>query len=502
MNLSKLLEGITVSKMFRSLYGQMAVTQEMQIGKIRYDSRKVQQGDLFIAIRGVESDGHKFISSAISNGACAVVVEDDAVAPDPYFLHNGVMKIVVPNSRIALGRLAINFFDNPSTKMAVIGVTGTNGKTTTTHIIKSILEQNNKKTGLIGTIEYKIGDKTIPATHTTPESLEVNELLSQMISAGCSSVVMEVSSHALHQHRIDGVVYAAAVFTNLTQDHLDYHGSMEEYFKSKKILFDQLSPDSWAIINVDDQWGKKLAAVTKSKILTYGTTPPADICAENISLSMNGTAFTISYKGEKTRIESRLIGRFNVSNILAAFAAGITQGIQTENIVDAIRKTEIIRGRFEQIVLPDGRVAIIDYAHTHDALEKTLKAIHEVFDSNRRGRVITVFGCGGNRDRGKRSKMANIATSLSDMTIITSDNPRHEDPDAIIDEVMKGAIDNKDVHRRADRKDAILMALDAAKTGDVILIAGKGHEDYQVVGDSKIHFSDREIVEEYMRSCR
>ncbi len=499
MTLSKLLNGITVSKMFRALYGQKLPTQDVEIGHLQYDSRKIKIGDLFIAIRGIESDGHMFIEQAINQGAKVVVVEDDTTLPDSFFLHSGVVKIVVPNCRIALSQLSSNYFNHPAAKLKMIGVTGTNGKTTTTHLIKSMLEMNGEKTGLIGTIQYSIDDQILPATHTTPESLELNELLDRMARAECSSVVMEVSSHALHQHRVNNIRFKAGVFTNLTQDHLDYHGTMNEYFQAKMILFENLSSDSWAIVNVDDEWGVKLTKLTNAKIITYGTNTSAIVEGRNISSSITGLKFTIIYEGKETLIESELIGNFNVSNILAAYSVGIALGIPQKTIRTALCSIKSVPGRFERIVSRKGCTAVIDYAHTPDALEKALHAISNVFDKNNEGKIITVFGCGGNRDRGKRPKMGYIASSLSDITIITSDNPRNENPDLIVNEIYEGIKSGSKVYIELDRRKAIIMAIGMAQSGDVVLIAGKGHEDYQVIRGEKIFFNDRQIVEEYIR---
>ena len=500
MNLSKLLGGVTVSKIFQTLYGRMVVTHEVEVKNVQYDSRKVGRNDMFVAIRGTASDGHKFVDAAVHNGAKVVVMEDDSVLPDSYFMHAGVVKIIVPNTRIALSLIAANYFGHPAGQLLMVGVTGTNGKTTTTHVIQSILQEYGKQTGLIGTISYSIGSEEIPATHTTPESLELHELFNKFVQRGCSSAVMEVSSHALHQYRVHGVNFNAAVFTNLTQDHLDYHGTMEEYFSAKKILFDTLSDSSWAVINADDPWGKKLYASLRSNKLSYGFSSSSDVYAADIRLSMKESAFEIVHEGEKTTIVSPLIGRFNVSNLLAAFAAGVALNIPKETIIKGIKNITSVRGRFEQILSPKGWCAVVDYAHTPDALEKTLRTIHDVFESKKRGRIITVFGCGGNRDRTKRPKMAKIATELSDVTFVTSDNPRLENADAIIEEVMTGVAANAVVHKEPDRKQAIISALKLAQSGDVVLIAGKGHEDYQIIGDKKIHFSDREVVEEYIRA--
>ncbi|MBI1803267.1 MAG: UDP-N-acetylmuramoyl-L-alanyl-D-glutamate--2,6-diaminopimelate ligase [Ignavibacteria bacterium] len=487
--------------MFQTLYGQMVVTHDVEVHGIQYDSRKITHGDVFVAMKGTGQDGHAYITDAISKGAKVVVLQDDAALSDSYFMHTGVAKVVVPNTRIALAQIAKNFYGKPASRLTMIGVTGTNGKTTTTHLITSVVESGGMKTGLIGTIEYVIGGESFPATHTTPESLELNELLAQMVERDCTAAVMEVSSHALHQHRVEGVPFRIAVFTNLTQDHMDYHGSMEAYFNAKKILFEQLSPESWAIVNLDDPYGRRFLESTRSRTISYGIqVAAADVKATQVSLSMQGTGMTIVHGREETPITSPLIGGFNVSNILAAFSAGIALGIPKSTIRNAIHSMKSVRGRFEPVVSPNGWTAVIDYAHTPDALEKTLGAIKDMRSSaTNRGRTITVFGCGGDRDRTKRPKMAHIATTLSDITFITSDNPRHEDPDVIIEETKFGVVPGKEVYTETDRRKAIAKALARAVPGDVVLIAGKGHEDYQIFGDEKIHFSDREVVEEFIR---
>jgi UDP-N-acetylmuramoyl-L-alanyl-D-glutamate--2,6-diaminopimelate ligase len=499
MMLSKLLEGVTVAKMFQTVYGQMVVTHDVEVHGVQYDSRKIERGDLFVALRGTEQDGHRFIADAVEKGAKVAVLEDDQAMPDSYFMHAGVVKIVVPDSRIALAQLSAAQYGNPSLGLQLVGVTGTNGKTTTAYLLKSILESSGSRSGLIGTIEYAVGDRVIPATHTTPESLELNGLLAAMVAVGCTSAVMEVSSHALLQHRVHGLRYRAAVFTNLTQDHLDYHGTMEKYFEAKKILFENLEADSWAIVNIDDEWGGKMLEAARGKTLTYGIQRPADLRATKISLSMNGTNFTIVHSGEETAIETPLVGRFNVSNILAAFGTGLALGVPKAAMQQAVRTMKAVRGRFEAVASPRGWTAVVDYAHTPDALEKTLIAVRDVIGSGG-GRIVTVFGCGGNRDRTKRPKMARVATRLSDITVVTSDNPRHEDPGTIIDEIMAGVQPGSKVYRETDRSKAIGMALGLAGKGDVVLIAGKGHETYQVIGDRKFHFNDAEVVDAFVRS--
>lgn len=495
MTLSKLLVGVPVTKIIRTVLGQMVVTQEVEVHRIQYDSRRVERSDMFVAIHGTGVDGHTFIDEAVRCGAKVVVLEDDEIRPDSFFMHAEVSKVVVPNTRRALAAMSANYFGHPSRKLQLVSVTGTNGKTTTTHLISSILE----RTGLIGTIEYKVGDEVIPATHTTPESLELNELLARMVEKGNTGAVMEVSSHALHQHRVDGLEFDAAVFTNLTQDHLDYHGTMEEYFKAKKVLFDGLGENALAVSNFDDPYGLKILESCRARIISYGLNAGADVRAENIDLRTQSTRFTIIHQGEKTDIESALIGRFNIYNILATFSAGIGLGIAKQKLQSTIATFPSVRGRFERIASPQGWTAIIDYAHTPDALKNCLKAIRDIFKSHQtaqRGRIITVFGCGGNRDRGKRPLMARIATEFSDITIVTSDNPRFEDPEVIIDEVMSGVVPGSVVYRQVDRRKAIEQASQFAQSEDIVLIAGKGHETYQVVGEEKIPFNDREVVEE------
>ncbi len=506
MMLSALLEGITVTKMFQTMFGRMVVTHDVKVNTIQYDSKKVKKDDLFVAIRGVSADGHRFIDSAVVNGAAAVVMEDDSAMPDSYFMHAGVVKIVVPSSRRALAQLAANFYEHPAKKLTCIGVTGTNGKTTTTHLIQQILEHSGAslrgKVGLIGTIDYTFGKERFPATHTTPESLDLQKYFSMMAANKCTHVVMEVSSHALQQERVYGIDFSAAVFTNLTQDHLDYHGTMENYFHAKKILFDGLTSSSWAIVNADDGWSEKIIAGTSAKIIRYGTTNSAEVYAKNITLAMQGTRFTIEYDGEEVEIISPLVGRFNVSNILAAFSVGIAMGIPKAGIGKGIAAVSHVPGRFERVSSTAGWTAIIDYAHTPDALEKCLNTIHDILPQRRSNKIITVFGAGGDRDKTKRPKMGKIVESLSDVIVLTSDNPRTENPQRIIDDIHAGISRRENVYEEVDRRSAVVKALAMAKPDDIVLIAGKGHEDYQVIGKEKTHFSDKEIVQEFIHNHR
>lgn len=494
MKLAQLLQGVRVTKLFQTMFGRMVVTHDVEVRNIQYDSRNVVQGDCFVAIRGTGVDGHRFISTAIANGAKVVVLEDDGILPDSFFMHAGVVKVVVADSRIALAQLAANYHDHPSNKLTMIGVTGTNGKTTTTHIIKSILEASGETVGLIGTIEYAIGNRTFPATHTTPESLELNALLAQMVEAGCTSVSMEVSSHALHQSRVFGLAYRAAVFTNLTQDHLDYHGSMEEYCRAKKTLFNGLTDEASAVVNQDDPWGAKIVEGSRARKLMYSANGEATVSARDISLSIEGTSMAVVHNGRTTPVTSPLVGRFNVYNILAAFSTGVCLGISPEVIGQGIRSLKAVRGRFERIASPKGWTAIVDYAHTPDALEKCLHAIRDVLQMTPGGKIITVFGAGGDRDKTKRPLMGAVAGNLSDAVIVTSDNPRTEDPGGIINDIVGGIPKETTALREPDRRKAIAQAVSMARSGDVILIAGKGHEDYQVIGKDKIPFSDQEVV--------
>jgi UDP-N-acetylmuramoyl-L-alanyl-D-glutamate--2,6-diaminopimelate ligase len=501
MLLSELLKNVVVSKLFQTLYGKMVLTHEVVINKVEYDSRKVGRNDMFVALKGMAVDGHKFIQDAIQNGAKAVVLEEDGVLSDSFFMHSGVIKIVVQDSRKALALISANYYKHPSENLQLVGVTGTNGKTTTANLIKYILEENEKllsgnKIGLIGTIENKIGDETVAANLTTPESLELHEFFSKVLSKNGKSVVMEVSSHALIQNRVYGIDFAIAVFTNLTQDHLDYHKTMDAYFKAKKNLFDNLVTNAAAVSNSDDQYGDEILKTAKAKKITYGIQSDADVKAFNVDLRLDGTSFDVFCNGKIFPINTPLVGRFNVYNTLAAISAAIALKIEIPILQSALSSVPPVRGRFERISTQKGFTVIIDYAHTPDALEKCLNAIHDLKQQNKpeSGRIITVFGAGGNRDKTKRPKMGKIASDLSDVVIITSDNPRTEDPYQIIMEVTAGIKERTEYIQEIDRKRAIEKAINLARPGDVILLAGKGHEGYQIIGTEKIHFSDREVV--------
>lgn len=492
MTLSELLKGVSVTKMFQTMYGKMVITHDVKVSGVQYDSRKVERENMFVAIKGTGSDGHAFLSAAIANGAKVIVIENDAAIPDSLCMHQGVVKVVVGSTRKALAQISANYFGNPAASMTMIGVTGTNGKTTTTYLIKQMLESDpSNKVGLIGTVEYAIGGDRLPATHTTPESLELHRLFSQMKQQRCTHVVMEVSSHALHQYRVFGIPFAAAVFTNLTQDHLDYHGTMEEYFIAKKILFDSLDSRAVAVTNADSEYGSKIVGSIAAVVRSYGIHSDADARATNVAVGTNGCSLSIDGR----TLSLQLVGMFNVYNFLAAFTTVTALGMTVNETT--ITKLVPAPGRFEQIHSRDGRTAIVDYAHTPDALENCLQAIHDVLAGNTSAKIITVFGAGGDRDRTKRPLMGSVVERLSHVAIVTSDNPRTEDPHRIIDDILAGVNDRQKAIVEVDRSAAIRTGLSLARSGDVVLIAGKGHEDYQVLGTQKIHFSDKEEIVRY-----
>lgn len=495
MILSEVLNGVTVSKMFQTMYGKMVITHDVMISGIQYDSRKVQRENVFVAIRGTGTDGHHFVASAVEKGAKVVVVEDDQSISDPQCMHAGVVKIVVPDSRKALAQIASNYYGHPSKKMKMIGVTGTNGKTTTTFLIKQMIECDARfSAGLIGTVEYVIGDEKFPATHTTPESLELHQLFARMVEKKCTHCVMEVSSHSLHQQRVYGIDFAAAVFTNLTQDHLDYHHTMEEYFAAKKKLFDGLSDGAVAVINADSEYGARIAADSRATIVSYGIEKKATIKAEQISLTLTGFSAVVN----GTTVASKLVGMFNVYNFLSAYSTMSGLHVDTAGSLSSFSTIEPAPGRFEQFRSPKGWTAIVDYAHTPDALENCLKTIHDVLPEHRTNSIITIFGAGGDRDRTKRPLMGAIAERFSDTVIVTNDNPRTEPPDQIVNDILAGMKNPSNVIVQMNRAAAIREGILIAKRGDVVVIAGKGHESYQVLGTTKHHFSDKEEVLKYI----
>ncbi len=495
MKLGSLLQGVTVTKMFQTVFGRMVVTHEVEVSHLQYDSRRVDRGDLFVAISGSAADGHRFVSAAIAQGAKVVMVERDDAISDPECMHTGTVKLVVPDSRVALAQMSANYYGHPANAMTVVGVTGTNGKTTTSTIIRSVLEASGRRCGLIGTIEVRYGTTSEPATHTTPESLELQQTFARMRDEACSAVSMEVSSHALHQSRVRGVTFAAGVFTNLTQDHLDYHGTMDSYFAAKKLLFDGLDPNAAAVVNADDPWSARITSGTAARRFTFGAASGASLRLRGASMSIDGSVLEVEDESGPWSLRTPLVGRFNVENVLAATAAGLALGISRDHVIAGVAAADRVKGRFERVASKRGWTAIVDYAHTPDALEKSLATARSLVPSGSGARLIVVFGAGGDRDRSKRPQMGSVAARLADVVVVTSDNPRTEDPEKIIDDIAAGFPVGGSVHREPDRKAAIRWAASQAGPGDVILIAGKGHEDYQVVGREKRHFSDREEVE-------
>ncbi len=456
---------------------------DTEIKGLSSDSRSLASGDLFVAIKGENVDGHDFISNAVKRGAAAVVYEDK-VKTTP-----SVPFIQVEDTKEALACISNNFYRRPSESLVLLGVTGTNGKTTTTYLIKSILEAAGNKVGLIGTINYMIEDHRFPAPFTTPDAIQFQRLLRQMLDAGCSHVVSEVSSHALAQKRVDCTVFKTAVFTNLTRDHLDFHADMEDYFKAKARLFERLL-NGRAVINLDDPYGRRLCSSLKGDILTYGIESDADFRAYDIKTTAEGVSFMVRHSnGSTAGVKSSLLGTPNVYNILSAIGASFAMGIPWEAINQGIRNLRHVEGRFEKIDLGQDFLCILDYAHTEDALKRLILTAREITA----GRIITVFGCGGQRDRGKRPAMGAVATELSDLVFITSDNPRGEDPEAIIKDIETG-VKRKNYQVIPDRRQAITEAIMTARTSDLVLIAGKGHEDYQEIKGVRHKFSDREAA--------
>ncbi len=477
-----------LSELIRPLPGcRVTVPADVDINDIVYDSRKAEEGSVFFCIRGLEADGHDYARAAVERGACAVV------AMRPLDLPDGVTQVLVEDSRVAMALMSAAFFGNPAAAMTMVGVTGTNGKTSTTYMIKAILEAAGQKVGLIGTITNMIGDEELPAERTTPESADLQRLLRRMADADVDAVVMEVSSHSLTLKRVAGIEYDVAVFTNLTMDHLDFHGDLERYFEAKKTLFGMCRA---AVVNLDDDYGPRMVEGRTYPVIGFGIREEeAFIAAHGIQITPRGASFMLRIGGQTLPVNLSIPGLFSVYNALAATGAAHALGATGHSILTGLEKLERVSGRFE--VLDSHRrsvTVILDYAHTPDGLDNVLRSIREFA----LGRVITVFGCGGDRDRGKRPLMGEIAGRYSDYCIITSDNPRSEDPLNIICDIEEGILRTACEYIVVEnRREAIRRALDEAKGNDVVLIAGKGHENYQEIHGMKYHFDDKEIVEEY-----
>jgi UDP-N-acetylmuramoyl-L-alanyl-D-glutamate--2,6-diaminopimelate ligase len=479
MKLSELLKNVNP----QAIVGDAGI----DVTGVKIDSRQVSSGSLFVAVRGTQVDGHQFISKAVEQGAKVVMCES---LPDS--LADGVTYVQVTSTEDAVGPVATQFYGDPTSKLKLVGVTGTNGKTTIATLLYNMFRKFGHKCGLLSTVCNYIEEEAIPATHTTPDPIELNELLGRMADAGCEYVFMECSSHAIAQKRIGGLKFAGGLFTNLTRDHLDYHKTVENYRDAKKAFFDGLGKDAFAITNADDKNGMFMVQNTKADVKTYSIRQMADFRARIVECHFEGMYLEID--GREVGVQ--FIGKFNVSNLLCVCGAAVMLGKQPEEILVAMSTLKSVNGRLDPIRSPEGYTAVVDYAHTPDALENVLNAIHEVLDG--KGKVITVCGAGGNRDKGKRPLMAQEAVKQSDRVIITSDNPRFEEPQDIINDMLAGLNQKqlKKVISIADRREAIRTACMMAEKGDVILIAGKGHEDYQEIKGVKHHFDDHEVVRE------
>ena len=499
---------LTVTQLLAAFHGQVEVQEQRGdvnrlVHGVADDSRAVTEGSIFVAVKGERVDGHDFVEQAIKAGAGAVIAQAVVATGSVPFVR-------VADSRKALGLLGSRYYGDPSARLKMIGVTGTNGKTTTTYICKSLLEGIGRRVGLIGTVGYQIGQEIFPAPHTTPGALDLQQLLAKMVEAELNAAVMEVSSHALALDRTSGCEYDMAVFTNLTQDHLDFHHTMDEYYEAKLRLFTGLAGGQKvgkrAIVNLDDPRGKAIQAACPVPVWGYAIQNRADLKAEQVRLSLAGTTFTAATPSGTFMVESRLVGEHNVYNLLAAIGVALHDGATIDQIREATAHIANVPGRFERVSSGQDFTVVVDYAHTDDALVRLLTAAQAL----KTDRIITVFGCGGDRDRGKRPKMGRAAVEYSDVVVLTSDNPRTEDPMAILREVEVGVREAL-VHRShvqyrlvPDRREAIGAAIREAHRGDMVLIAGKGHEDYQIIGTKKFHFDDREVAREaiqQLQSC-
>ncbi|MBC7229448.1 MAG: UDP-N-acetylmuramoyl-L-alanyl-D-glutamate--2,6-diaminopimelate ligase [Actinobacteria bacterium] len=466
---------------------------EKEVSGVAYDSRRVGKGDLFVAVRGLRTDGHLYVEEALERGAVALVVCGDwergaEVPPD-------VALARAADTRLALALISDRYYRHPSGRLALVGVTGTNGKTTTAHLVEAAAVHCGLVCGLVGTVSYRVAGREVPAVRTTPESTDLQAMLAEMVEAGCAVASMEVSSHALSLRRVDGCEFAVGVFTNLTQDHLDFHSDMEDYYRSKERLFSSPSRGGLgahaAAVNVDDPYGRRVAERAAGKVLTYGTSREAELRCELLEAGLKRSRLAVEYEGRRWEGETAITGRFNLHNILAALAASILLDLDPERALEGILSHPGVPGRFQAVEEGQDFAVVIDYAHTPDSLRRVLEAAREIA----RGRVLVVFGCGGDRDRGKRPLMGEVAAKLADLAFITSDNPRSEDPLAIIAQIergARGASGGGSYEVIEDRRAAIRAAVEAASAGDVVVVAGKGHERGQVFSDRVIPFDDLE----------
>ncbi|MBR7134376.1 MAG: UDP-N-acetylmuramoyl-L-alanyl-D-glutamate--2,6-diaminopimelate ligase [Bacteroidaceae bacterium] len=465
--------------------------EEVDIKGVCIDSRNVKEGDMFIAMRGTQVDGHNYIDAAIANGASAIICE---TRPDT--ISSTVAYIIVSNAQAIVGKIATTYYGNPSQRLKLVGVTGTNGKTTIATLLYELMRKMGHKCGLLSTVCNYIDGTPYPATHTTPDAITLNRLLGQMANEGCEYVFMEVSSHALAQERVGGLTFAGGIFTNLTRDHMDFHETMENYLKAKKSFFDALPRDAFAITNIDDKNGPVMVQNTRADIKKYSTRTIGDYKGRIVEIHLDGMLLEFNNR----EFTTMLTGRFNVSNLLAIFAAAVELGKEPDEVLRVLSMLHPVSGRFETLHSPNGVSAIVDYAHTPDAIKNVLGTINDVLLG--RGNIITVVGAGGNRDKGKRPIMAQEAVKASSRVIITSDNPRFEEPQSIIDDMLAGLTEEqrKKVIAITDRKEAIKTACALAQKGDVVLVAGKGHENYQEIKGVKHHFDDKEVLNEIFNS--
>ena len=456
---------------------------ERPVGGLTYDSRAVKPGDCFFAVRGTQADGHAFIPAAVAAGAAAVVCEQLPADPAP-----GVTYVAVPDSAGAMADLAAAFYDYPSRELKLVGITGTNGKTTTATLLYDLVRALGYKAGLISTVVYRIEGREVEATHTTPDSIRLNALMREMADAGCEFCFMECSSHAIVQERTRGLSFAGGIFSNITHDHLDYHKTFAEYIRAKKRFFDMLPAGSFALTNLDDRNGRVMVQNTAAAVHTYSLRGMADFCCRIVETHLDGMLLRID--GQEVWVG--LLGRFNAYNLLAVYGTAVLLGLDRSEVLRVLSTLRPVSGRFEIVRAANGTTAVVDYAHTPDALENVLRTIEEIRTPQQQ--LLVVCGCGGDRDRTKRPEMAQIAVQYASTAIFTSDNPRHESPEAILDEMVAGLDPGTRYLRIADRAEAIRTAVMLSHPGDVILVAGKGHETYQIIGDVKHHFDDREEV--------
>ncbi len=469
-------------------------SKDFEVTGLTYDSRKVKPGNIFFAIKGLKDDGNKYVEEAINKGAVLIFSEDELNGNK----NSKVISFKVNGIRRLMARISGIYFNDPSANLRLIGITGTNGKTTTSYLIKSFLEDAGYKVGLIGTIDYQIGDIKTDSTLTTPDSIELNMMLDKMCKSEIKYCVMEVSSISLKMDRVYGLNFDTAIFSNLTSEHLDFHENMENYFAAKKILFDDLSESSHAISNKDDIYGEQILKDTKAGKFFYSVKDESNLKSFNEKLSLNGVTFDVKWDGKTYSLKSGLSGKFNIYNILASVSAVLQYDINMDSVRRSLLNFREVNGRFNKIKLPNGAIAVVDYSHTSDSLRNAIESAREIVnEEKKKARVITIFGCGGNKDRTKRPVMGEYATRLSDYSIITSDNPRFENPMDIIDEIITGIKSKNNFEVIENRDEAIKRGIEISKEGDIILICGKGHETYQETAGVKNYFNDKEVVGKY-----